>query len=116
MTANGQGGAGRAARMENKVQPLHRGQVIALPSMRSAITCTRPGCVRLADQGEVCSYHLQQSRREAGLCANCGGERERTPVLNELLGRQQVRYGQLVWAMRCTRCGRMQRPYVEKER
>lgn len=78
-------------------------------------TCSVYGCLRIADQGEVCSYHLQMSRREAGLCANCGGEREQVPVMNDLLGRQLMRYGQPVWAMRCTRCGREQRRYVEGE-
>jgi hypothetical protein len=50
-------------------------------------------------------------RRGMGLCANCGGERERVAVINALTGKQLRRgAGRLpVWQMRCVGCGRVQR-------
>jgi hypothetical protein len=84
----------------------------------SALQCSRPGCVRIVSEhdAELCDYHLMGARRQAGLCANCGSERKREPVINALTGRQLKRAGELAWELVCQGCGRKQREWPEATR
>lgn len=65
-------------------------------------------CSRIAAAGGVCQHHIMQARRSAGLCANCGKERARRPVMNSLTGLQLRRKGSAAWEMVCVGCGRVQ--------
>ncbi len=79
--------------------------------MIATAQCGVAGCLRIAEEGGRCTHHVMAGRRQAGLCANCGGARERIPVINALTG-LQLRRGtdrDPVWQWRCTSCGRTQR-------
>lgn len=79
--------------------------------MISTAQCSVPGCLRIADADGQCTHHMMAGRRQAGLCANCGGTRVRVPVMNDLTG-VQLRRGTArdpVWQWHCTSCGRTQR-------
>jgi len=83
-------------------------------SATTDLQCSHPGCHRIRRDHPLCPHHLMLWRRGTGLCANCGGARERVPVINDLTGRQLRRgSGRLpVWQMRCCACGRLQRAEV----
>jgi hypothetical protein len=85
-----------------------------LPPARAA-TCSVPGCLTIAEPAGQCQRHVMEERRSQGLCANCGGTRERQPVWNQITNRQLRRAGVPVWQMVCTQCGRAQRPYPEED-
>jgi hypothetical protein len=73
--------------------------------------CSVPGCITIAEEEGRCQRHIMEARRAEGLCANCGGAREREPVWNQITNRQQRRGGQPVYQMVCQQCGRRQRPF-----
>lgn len=82
---------------------------------QTEMTCSHPGCISIREAGGgLCAQHRLLWRRGMGLCPNCGGHRERHPVINEITGAQQRRGPERlpVWRMRCTDCGREQRPYA----
>jgi len=80
-----------------------------------APSCSRPGCLRIAEPEGLCAPHKAAERRSRGLCANCGSPREWRPVMNALTGKQRRRNGLPVWQMVCQGCGRAQRPFAESE-
>lgn len=77
-------------------------------SVAADLRCSRDGCISIRQPGsDLCAQHRLLERRGAGLCPNCGGERERLPCVNLLTGRQLLRGAERlpVWQWQCTECG-----------